>query len=345
MNIPSFSILETVKKAKRINYKKLITKYEELCESEEFTYQLERLILNNVIRMKEERYCNNCKRPIDFLANYSDSENELVICQECYTPNAIESLLKIKVLIFDERLFQDYQNSIFYNDIIACLKKYKNSLEKLGIQAIAKYIKSTSETEIHFNEPTLQFLQWCYLESKYTQIKEMPSGIGFIDFLLLEKNQNKVIIETKLASNAHYLDGYLSQLPKYLNNEQSKYGIFVLFNQEKSGKTCEELEIEINNNRKIIEEKFPEFRIYSLVIDLKEEIGPSQIHFFRELEEIKGVGATRAKKLFNANIKNLKDIAKMDIDAIEKNTSIDRKCLLRIQKNANEDLEKSNNNE
>lgn len=64
--------------------------------------------------------------------------------------------------------------------------------------------------------------------------RECDPGIGEVDFKLSVGNSSKVIIEMKLSSNSSLYHGFEKQLPAYLRAEETKYGIFLILQMNKT---------------------------------------------------------------------------------------------------------------
>lgn len=64
--------------------------------------------------------------------------------------------------------------------------------------------------------------------------RESDPGIGEMDFKLSVGNKSKVVIEMKLSSNSTLYHGFEKQLPAYLRAEETKYGVFLILQMNKT---------------------------------------------------------------------------------------------------------------
>ena len=64
--------------------------------------------------------------------------------------------------------------------------------------------------------------------------RESDPGIGKLDFKLSVGDKSKVIIEMKLSTNKKIYHGYEKQLPAYMRAEETKYGIFLVIQLNKT---------------------------------------------------------------------------------------------------------------
>ena len=64
--------------------------------------------------------------------------------------------------------------------------------------------------------------------------RESDPGIGEMDFKLSVGNSSKVVIEMKLSTNSQLYHGFEKQLPAYLRAEETKYGIFLVLQMNKT---------------------------------------------------------------------------------------------------------------
>ena len=64
--------------------------------------------------------------------------------------------------------------------------------------------------------------------------RESDPGIGEMDFKLSVGNSSKIIIEMKLSSNSSLYHGFEKQLPAYLRAEETKYGVFLILQMNKT---------------------------------------------------------------------------------------------------------------
>ena len=64
--------------------------------------------------------------------------------------------------------------------------------------------------------------------------RESDPGIGEMDFKLSVGSNSKVIIEMKLSSNSTLYHGFEKQLPAYLRAEETKYGVFMVLQMNKT---------------------------------------------------------------------------------------------------------------
>lgn len=67
--------------------------------------------------------------------------------------------------------------------------------------------------------------------------RESDPGIGEMDFKLSVGGSSKVVIEMKLSTNSKLYHGFEKQLPAYLRAEETKYGVFLVLQLNKTPET------------------------------------------------------------------------------------------------------------
>jgi hypothetical protein len=103
--------------------------------------------------------------------------------------------------------------------------------------------------------------------------KEENLGSGAVDFKFSKGFNKKVLLETKLANNSKFWDGLTAQLPKYLESEQTKEGIYLVvayrYNDLQRAKRISKLVSQINTDKNL--------NIKTAVIDARPKSSASQL--------------------------------------------------------------------
>jgi hypothetical protein len=88
------------------------------------------------------------------------------------------------------------------------------------------------ETDVHPTIYSLLYNQFFLLSIEV--MTEFKTGIGNVDFLLMAniKNQGmaKIVVEFKNAHSKDLIHGFTEQLPSYMKNTNSQYGIYCVLN-------------------------------------------------------------------------------------------------------------------
>jgi hypothetical protein len=184
------------------------------------------------------------------LVNYID-ENNNSIFHKVHTITNLDSYLKVKkrylekiaeLNLSDE--FLDIRELLFKTDIVTpgSLREFISRTldltvrKSIELRGIYKFLWKDSKLIEPLNEPDIQPMIKTHLqpilEAKGIQIsREIVAANGSLDFLCTYTHNGslfKVGIELKKAHHEDLLNGLTQQLPQYLKDEGTRYGIFLV---------------------------------------------------------------------------------------------------------------------
>jgi hypothetical protein len=236
----------------------------------------------------------------NYLVNYID-ENNNSIFHKVHTITNLDSYLKVKkrylekigeLNLSDE--FLGIRELLLTTDIVTpeSLREFVSRVldltirKSIELRGIYKFLWKDNELREPLNEPDIQPIIKTHLqpilEVKGIQIsREIVAANGSLDFLCTYTHDGslfKVGIELKKAHHENLLNGLRQQLPQYLKDEGTRYGIFMVlwfkndnFRQPVNYDSIPDLTKDLEKN---IPEKY---RFKIIVIDCTKKPSPSKM--------------------------------------------------------------------
>lgn len=138
---------------------------------------------------------------------------------------------------------EEYENIVlFYSKVLSCFQTIQQKIDESGGYSQFwnlsyegnKIVSRTPKKEVEIHPIIHCLLSDQALLSSFEIIPEYQTGIGNLDFLILGKLKNhgfaKVFVEFKNAHSQDLEKGLIDQLPKYMRNRGSEYGLFCVLN-------------------------------------------------------------------------------------------------------------------
>lgn len=138
--------------------------------------------------------------------------------------------------IVNDKISQDKGTTkLTADEILAATREacmlYKECIENHRSYKLMYYEKGNVAKSEDYAQELLYVISEAYLRAKGFDIDVSPeadTGVGKLDFKFSQGRASRVIIETKLSDNDNLLHGYVSQLPDYMNSQNTDKSIYVV---------------------------------------------------------------------------------------------------------------------
>ena len=177
-------------------------------------------------------------RRADFLSDLSYAVSLSYYYQEEFDEDSIEKTFQEEVPQLPALNIADTNKKQTPEELLAVTMEICNAYKSL-IENNRMYRLLYNDNQTPKDETAAQLLFYTVAQGYCKQYdvdlnRESDPGIGEMDFKLSVGSKSKVIIEMKLSSNSTLYHGFEKQLPAYLRAEETKYGIFMVLQMNKT---------------------------------------------------------------------------------------------------------------